>query len=85
MKNKNFEIEDSEKWWDSTGKDILRNRQFSGSKKDQQQALDATNPNHANYIGNSGILKGLDWNLLSPSEQHRVVKAYSLSLKNESD
>lgn len=77
-------MEDAESWWDSVGKDILRHRQFSGDTKDQQAALDATNPVHPNYIGKSNIMIGAPWVLLSPDERKRVLFAYTLTLKGYS-
>ena len=79
-------IEDCERWWDAVGRDRLRNRQFSGSKKEQQEALDATNPTHPNYLGGkSGIMLGYPWFLLSVEERYRVLKAYTLNMKRVED
>jgi len=74
-------VEDSEKWWDSTGSELLRNRTFSGSMKQQQASLNATNPVHPNYIGGkSGIMMGVKWSMLTPQERYKVVHAYTLTL-----
>ena len=78
-------IELAEKWWDSIGKEIMRNRQFSDDMREQQAALDATNPLHLNYIGNSRILRGEDWEKLSVKERYRVLKSYVLTLKETLD
>lgn len=72
-------MEDAEKWWNATGSDLMRNRTFSGSMKQQAEALNATNPTHPNFIGGkSGIMLGLRWNELTPFERYKVVKVYTL-------
>ena len=73
-------MEDAEKWWDNTGSDMMRLRTFSGTREEQQNALNATNPVHPNYIGGqSGILLGNRWSMLTPQERYRVVHAYTLT------
>ncbi len=75
-------VEDAEIWWNTVGVDRMRNRNFSEDTKVQQEALNATNPLHPNYIGGkSGILLGYKWDMLSPPERYRVVRAYTLTLK----
>ena len=75
-------VEDAERWWDKRGRELLRNRTFSDDCKEQQAALDATNPVHPNYIGGkSGILLGLPWIMLSVDERNRVIKAFTLTMK----
>ena len=79
-------MEDAGYWWDTKGSDLLRHRQFSDDTKEQQQAMDATNPLHVNYIGGqSGILLGKDWDALTPDERYRVLKVYTLTLKETVD
>jgi len=78
-------LEDAERWWESIGKEKMRNRQFSEDMREQQAALDATNPLHLNYLGNSRILRGEDWENLSVKERYRVLKAYVLTLKETVD
>lgn len=74
-------MEDAEKWWDGVGSDIMRNRTFGGSMKQQAEALNATNPNHPNFLGGkSGILLGLRWSDLSPRERVGVCKAFTLTM-----
>ena len=69
-------------WYDLKGRHILKNRQFSGDMKQQQDCLDATNPVHPNYIGgHSNIMLGQSWDMLTPKEKYRVVKAYTLTIK----
>lgn len=75
-------ISGAQKWYDDHGRHILKRRQFSGEMKEQQAALDATNPVHPNYIGNSNILLGKPWNMLRSDERYRVVKAYTLTIKD---
>ena len=72
-------------WYDTTGRHLLQRRQYSGDMKEQQAALDATNPVHPNYIGNSNILKGMPWSLLTQQERYRIVKNYTLAMKEEMD
>ena len=79
-------LEDCERWWDAIGRDKLKNRQFSGTMKEQQAALDATDPIHPNYLGGkSGIMLGYPWFLLSTDERYRVLKAYTLTLARDKD
>ena len=79
-------VEDAEKWWDTRGREVFRNRQFSGDMREQQQALDATNPVHPNYIGGkSGIMLGLPWIMLSVDERKRVIMAFTLTMKEVID
>jgi len=79
-------VEDAETWWNNVGKDVMRKRTFSGSAKEQQAALDATNPVHPNYLGGkSGILLGLSWDMLSNRERYQVLKAYTLTMKELMD
>lgn len=74
-------MEDAEKWWNSVGSDMMRNRSFSGSMKAQAEAFNATNPVHPNFIGGkSGILLGLNFHELTPAERYRVVHAYTLAV-----
>ena len=74
-------VEDAEKWWKEVGMDRMRNRNFSESTQVQQDALNATNPVHPNFIGGkSGILLGYSWDMLTPPERYRVIKAYTLTL-----
>jgi len=63
---------ETEKWWNTKGRDMMRHREYSEDCRLQQENLNATNPGHRNYIGNSGILKGLAWSDLSPEEKKRV-------------
>jgi len=72
-------------WYDLKGRVILKNRQFSGLMKEQQAALDATDPNHPNYIGASNIMLGRPWIALTPDERYRVVRAYTLTMKEVKD
>jgi len=74
-------IEDAEAWWDQVGSEKLRHRQFSGDTRDQQAALDASNPLHPNYLGKSGIIQGFKWFMLTVPERHKVTKAYALTIK----
>lgn len=79
-------VEDAEQWWDSVGREFMRARQFSSEYKEQQAALDATNPVHPNYIGGkSGILLGAPWIMLTVPERYRVIKAYTLTMKERED
>ena len=78
-------VDDAMKWWDSTGRIAMKYRQFSGDTKQQQEALDATNPLHPNYLGDSGILKGMEWVWLRPDERYRVTKSFMLTLKQQDD
>ena len=79
-------MEDAEKWWDRAGRDLCRKRTFSNDSKEQQNALDATNPIHPNYIGGkSGILLGLAWVMLTPVERRRIMFTYTLTLKETTD
>ena len=77
-------IGDAETWWDTIGADRMRYRSFSNSTIKQQNALNNTDPGHPNYLGNSGILKGYRWRLLSPDEKYRVIKAYVLTVLGHS-
>lgn len=73
-------------WYDLKGRHILRNRQFSGSMKQQQECLNAVDPSHHNYIGGkSNIMLGNPWVMLTPQERYRVVKAYTLVIKEMQD
>lgn len=74
-------FEDAEKWWEKKGKDLIRNRSFSGSHAEQQKALNATDPLHPNFVP-SGVLRGLPWPLLTPKERHNVCKYYLITLYN---
>lgn len=75
-------VEDSEEWWDRVGADRFKGRNFSNDERMQQEALNATNPVHPNYIGGkSGILLGYKWSMLTPPERYRVIHAYALTLK----
>lgn len=75
-------LEDAEKWWESRGKEIMKSRSFSDEYNEQQNALNATNPVHPNYIGGkSGILLGLSWDLLTKSERYKVLKTYTIIMK----
>ncbi len=77
---------DAEKWWNAKGSDMLKKRQFSEGSRAQQEALDAVNPLHVNYIGGeSGILLGLPWEKLRPDEKYRILKVYTLTLKETLD
>ena len=79
-------MEDAERWYDSIGRDMLKKRQFSDDSKEQQNALNAINPLHPNYIGGkSGILLGLAWVMLTPVERRRIMFAYTLTLKETTD
>ena len=79
-------MEDAERWYDSIGRDMLKKRQFSDDSKEQQNALNAINPLHPNYIGGkSGILLGLAWVMLTQTERMRVMFAYTLTLKESMD
>lgn len=78
-------ISGAEKWWGAKGKGMMRNRQFSNDMKEQSDALNAINPIHQNYIGDSNILKGKSWYFLRPDERFRVVKFYTLTLKEMDD
>lgn len=79
-------LDDAEKWWENHGKELMRNRTFSDEKRDQQEALNATNPLHYNYLGGvSGILLGLPWELLTKKEKYKIVKTYILTLKQMED
>jgi len=79
-------MEDAERWYDSIGRDMLKKRQFSDDSKEQQNALNAINPLHPNYIGgNSGILLGLAWVMLTPVERRRIMFAYTLTLIETTD
>ena len=74
-------VEDAEIWWDKIGSEQLRKRNFSTDDKTQQDALNATNPVHLNYIGGrSGVLLGYPWDMLSSPERYRVIRAYTLTL-----
>lgn len=73
------------KWYDTVGRQILKRRQFSDDMKEQQAALDATNPVHPNYIGNSNLLRGMPWSMLNAQEHYQIVKAYTLTMKKEID
>jgi len=75
-------MEDAEKWWDGPGRDMCQKRTFSDDSEVQQEAMNATNPVHPNYIGGkSGILLGTPWVFLSPDERYRVMMAYTITLK----
>lgn len=74
-------IEDAESWWDQVGSDKFRHRSFSGDTETQQEAMNASNPAHPNYLGKSGIIQGFKWFMLTPAERHKVVKAYALTIK----
>jgi len=79
-------MEDAERWYDSIGRDMLKKRQFSDDSKEQQNALNAINPLHPNYIGGkSGILLGLAWVMLTPVERRRIMFTYTLTLKETTD
>jgi len=79
-------VEDAEKWWDGKGKDIFRNREFSGDMKEQQDALNASNPVHPNYIGGkSGIMTGMPWSMLAPDERYRVAVTFAAMMKRMTD
>jgi len=75
-------ISGAQSWYDNHGRHILKKRQFSGDMKEQQAALDATNPLHPNYMGKSNIMLGAPWFMLDPQERYRVVKAYTLTIKD---
>lgn len=79
-------MEDAERWWDSTGKEMMKKRTFSDDNKMQQEALNATNPVHPNYLGGkSGILLGLPFEMLTQQERVKVLKAYTLTMKETID
>jgi hypothetical protein len=79
-------MEDAEEWWDKKARDMLKKRTFSNDNREQQAALDATNPVHPNYVGGkSGILLGLPWTMLKPMERYQVLKAYTLAMKEAID
>lgn len=79
-------MEDAEKWWDSTGADMMKKRSFSDDAKEQQAAMNATNPVHPNYIGGkSGILLGLPFSMLTQEERLRVVKVFTITMKETLD
>ena len=79
-------MEDAEAWWDKRGREIFRNREFSGATKEQQAALNASNPVHPNYIGGvSGIMLGQPWVFLTKDERNRVAMTYAVALKRMSD
>ena len=79
-------MEDAEKWWNAKGSDMMKKRTFSDDAAEQHNAMNATNPVHPNYIGGkSGILLGLSFELLTPAERMRVLKAYSLTMKGVID
>jgi hypothetical protein len=73
-------------WWKLRGAPMMKKRSFSDDFKTQQDAINATNPVHPQYIGGrSGILLGYSWDLLSKDERYQVVKIYCLTLKREVD
>ena len=75
-------VEDAEKWWNKTAAEIFKKRTFSDDARMQQDALNATNPVHPNYLGGkSGIMLGHSWSMLRPDERYRVIKAYAMTLK----
>ena len=75
-------LEDAEKWWESIGKEMMKARSFSDSYAEQQDALNATNPIHPNYLGGkSGILLGVSWDLLTKAERYQVLKIYTITMK----
>lgn len=79
-------MEDAEKWWDEIGSDMMKKRTFSDDNQEQQAALNATNPVHPNYIGGkSGILLGLPFVMLTKEERNKVLKAYTLTMKETID
>lgn len=78
-------ISQAKAWWEGVGKDMMRNRQFSDDMKEQSEALDATNPVHMNYIGDSNILRGAPWFMLRKEEKFRVVKFYTVTMKRMKD
>jgi hypothetical protein len=74
-------MEDAEIWYNDFASERLRSRNFSNESATQQDALNATNPIHPNYIGGkSGILLGYKWPMLTPPERERVLRAYVLTL-----
>ena len=78
-------ISGAQLWWENKGKDMMRNRQFSKDMKAQGEALNAVNPIHPNYIGESNILKGASWFILRPDEKFRVVKFYTVEMRRVKD
>lgn len=77
---------DAEKWWNTRGSDMMRKRSFSDDSIEQQNAMNATNPVHPNYIGGkSGILLGLSFDMLTPAERMNVLKVYTLTMKGMQD
>jgi len=79
-------VEDAERWWDTKGSDMMKKRTFSDDSVEQQNAMNATNPVHPNYIGGkSGILLGLSFDMLTNEERLRVLKAYTLTMKGHID
>lgn len=75
-------MEDAEKWWDNVGSDMMKKRTFSDDSREQQAALNATNPVHPNYIGGkSGLLLGLPFAMLTQEERIKVLKAYTITMK----
>jgi hypothetical protein len=63
-------IERASKWWDATGRHVMRKDGLKGS--DHGASMD---PNSPNYIP-SGILNGIVWDGLTKDEKHKVVKAW---------
>ena len=72
-------------WWEAKGKEIFRHRNYSNEMKFQQNNLNVTDPNHPQYLGRSGIMLGLDWSDLTPTERSKVVMVRLLERKEADD
>lgn len=73
-------------WWEKIGSKLMQRRSFSDDFKTQQDALNATNPVHPQYIGGqSGILLGMPFDNLTPDEKYQIVKVYCLKLKERKE
>lgn len=64
------------KWWNDTGRELMKAREYSEKFKFQSDNLNASRPGTDGYLGPSGILRGYSWSQLNEREKRSVIASY---------